>query len=116
MGELGPRTGPNLPLDGARADAQEEIRPSTRSGTLATGTLACPRCDAPVALAGVVSPSEALGCPYCLHQAAVRDFLSLGEPTRPQRVVVRLVVSLGLRVRPEAPDQRLPEEAVEDSA
>ena len=91
MGELGPRTGPDSPLDGARADAQEEIRPSTRSGALATGTLACPRCDAPVALAGAVSPSEALRCPFCLHQAAVRDFLSLGQPTRPTRVEVRIV-------------------------
>ena len=70
----------------------EELGRATRTQTLAAGTLACPRCDAPVALAGVtVGPADAIGCPFCLHKAAVRDFLSLGEPTRPERVVVRLV-------------------------
>ena len=55
------------------------------------GTLACARCDAPVALNGhAVRPSESLSCPYCLHTAAVREFLTLGEPTRPARVVVRV--------------------------
>jgi hypothetical protein len=95
----------------------EEWRPAVRTRTLAVGTLACARCDAPVALAGArVTPSELLTCPFCLHEAPVRDFLSLGEPTRPQRVVVKVVSSLGLRVRPKPPDQRLPEEPVEDSA
>ena len=32
-----------------------------------------------------------LGCPYCDHTAAVRDFLSLASPTRPARVAVRVV-------------------------
>jgi hypothetical protein len=32
-----------------------------------------------------------LTCPYCLHPGVVRDFLSLGLPTRPARVVVRVV-------------------------
>ena len=66
-----------------------EVR-RARSTRVATGTLACPLCDAPVALAGATSPSTELGCPYCAHQGAARDFLSLGEPTRPQRVVVRI--------------------------
>lgn len=62
-----------------------------RSGQLATGTLACPLCDAPVALAGAFAgPGDALGCPYCDHAGAVRDFLSLGEPSRPARVTVRI--------------------------
>ena len=66
-----------------------EVRraPSTR---VATGTLACPLCDAPVAPAGAVTPAAALDCPYCRHTGAARDFLTLGEPTRPQRVVVRV--------------------------
>lgn len=68
-----------------------EIRPQTRSRTLATGTLACPACDAPVALGEPVSPVQALGCPVCGHAAAVRDFLSLAAPTRPARVEVRVV-------------------------
>jgi hypothetical protein len=60
---------------------------------LATGTLACPRCDAPVSLAGPAAPGDTLLCPYCDHGAALRDFLSLAEPTRPARVAVRVVLS-----------------------
>ena len=56
---------------------------------LATGTLACPRCDAPVAPLGPMSPADPLGCPFCAHAGAVRDFLSLDLPTRPARVEVR---------------------------
>jgi hypothetical protein len=73
-----------------------ELRPEpfqvARTGHLASGTLACPRCDAPVALAtGPAAPADPLGCPYCAHAATVRDFLSLGDPTRPARVAVRVV-------------------------
>jgi hypothetical protein len=74
--------------------ADSIIRPSKlpRVWRLGTGTLACPRCDAPVALAaGHVSPADPLGCPFCRHAAAVRDFLSLAEPSRPARVEVRVV-------------------------
>jgi hypothetical protein len=72
------------------AGAHEHRR--TVQGRLGTGTLACPRCDAPVALLGArVSPADALRCPYCRHAAAVRDFLSLAPPTRPARVAVRVV-------------------------
>jgi hypothetical protein len=62
-----------------------------RTDRLATGTLACPACDAPVAPAGRMSPAEAIACPYCGHGAAVRDFLSLAAPSRPARVAVRVV-------------------------
>ena len=68
-----------------------EIRPAVRSGHLAVGTLSCPACDAPVLPAGVMSPSDPLGCGFCLHAGAVRDFLSLAPPTRPTRVAVRVV-------------------------
>jgi hypothetical protein len=68
----------------------EELRRASRAGTLDVGTLACARCDAPVALAGAVAPSDPLSCPYCLHTAAVHEFLTLGEPTRPTRVVVTI--------------------------
>jgi hypothetical protein len=71
--------------------AHEEERRTARSSLLAIGTLACGRCDAPVALAaGPVSPADPLGCPYCSHQAPVRDFLSLRAPSRPARVEVRV--------------------------
>lgn len=75
----------------ARLGGVEEERRAARSGRLATGTLACPRCDAPVAPAAPLSPAQRIGCPYCGHAAAVRDFLSLAEPTRPARVEVRVV-------------------------
>jgi hypothetical protein len=69
----------------------EEIRKLSRSTVLATGTLACPDCDAPVAPpAGGMRPQELLGCPYCDHVAPAREFLSLEAPTRPARVEVRV--------------------------
>jgi hypothetical protein len=71
----------------------EEIRRAERSTVFATGTLACPSCDAPVAVreAGL-APADALQCPFCAHEGAVRDFLTLGEPTRPTRVEVHVVL------------------------
>jgi hypothetical protein len=61
------------------------------SGLVAVGTLACSRCDAPVAPeAGGASPADPISCPYCAHEARVRDFLSLSPPTRPARVAVRV--------------------------
>jgi hypothetical protein len=56
---------------------------------LAGASLACPACDAPVALAGRrVTPRDLLACPFCAHAAAARDFLSFAVPTRPARVQV----------------------------
>ncbi len=45
-----------------------------------------------VALAAPAGPATPLRCPFCLHGAPLRDFLTLGEPTRPARVEVRLVL------------------------
>jgi hypothetical protein len=73
-------------LAGAKADSLVG-----RSGHLATGTLACPLCDAPVALAGHASPADPLACPFCDHTATVREFLSLTGPARPARVAVRVI-------------------------
>jgi hypothetical protein len=76
-----------------RLDGTEEIRHFTRSARLGTGTLACPRCDVPVALAaGPASPADELDCPFCGHYGALRDFLSLAAPSRPARVEVRVVL------------------------
>jgi hypothetical protein len=70
---------------------REEKRRSIRSTRLGTGTLACARCDAPVALGGVsMSLSDELTCPFCANHGPLRDFLSLARPTRPARVVVRV--------------------------
>ncbi|MEA2194454.1 MAG: hypothetical protein QOG42_888 [Solirubrobacteraceae bacterium] len=75
----------------ARVGAHEERRPS-RVWRLASGTLACPCCDAPVALGGrTVKFSQDLDCPFCRHTAPLRDFLSLATPTRPARVEVRMI-------------------------
>ncbi len=83
------------PIDGSEPVRPEPIgtveqRRDTRS-VFAVGTLACPECDAPVAPDGPLRPADPLGCPYCAHGARVRDFLSLGAPTRPAHVEIRLV-------------------------
>jgi hypothetical protein len=44
----------------------------------------------------VMSPADPMSCGFCAHAGPLRDFLSLGEPTRPTRVVVSVV---GLPVR-----------------
>jgi hypothetical protein len=82
----------------------EEIRRVARSSLLAVGTLACPGCDAPVAPgARPLAPGDALGCPFCGHAGAVRDFLSLTVPSRPARVEVRVLApSLRRRSRAQA--------------
>jgi hypothetical protein len=43
-----------------------------------------------------MSLPDPIACGFCRHAGAVRDFLSLAEPTRPARVVVR-VRGLALR-------------------
>jgi hypothetical protein len=76
---------------GGEGPAEEERR-VTRSAHLASGTLACPECDAPVALTnGPMTPADPLGCPVCDHRSTLRDFLSLATPGRPARVEVRVV-------------------------
>ncbi len=72
----------------------QEKRRTTRSSHLASGTLACPDCDAPVLPARPMSLRDALACPVCEHSAAVRDFLSLSTPGRPARVDVRVIARL----------------------
>jgi hypothetical protein len=75
-----------------RLGGTEEERRALRSGRMASGTLACPVCDAPVSPGdGHLSPADRVGCPFCGHAAPVRDFLSLEPPTRPARVAVRVV-------------------------
>ena len=66
----------------------EEERHATRTKRVASGTLACARCDAPLALPGSLGLTARLQCPFCAHEAPVRDFLSLAAPTRPTRVAV----------------------------
>lgn len=84
--------GPGEPEAGA-GQVQQELRRTVRDDRLGTGTLACARCDAPVAIgAEPVRLTETLTCPYCAHEAGVREFLSLAIPTRPARVLIRVAV------------------------
>lgn len=76
-----------------------DFRPSNRTNVVATGTLACPQCDAPVSPGGrPLAPGEPMRCPVCDHGGRVRDFLSLATPARPARVRV-VVRGLDVRVR-----------------
>jgi hypothetical protein len=74
-----------------RLAGRRQRREADGSWHLANGTLACPRCDAPV-LPGsrAMAPPDPIACGFCGHAGAVREFLSLAEPTRPTHVVVRL--------------------------
>jgi hypothetical protein len=92
----GPEDGPER--IGGLAGPQE-IRQATRTTTLGVGTLACPACDAPVSPGPHrLAPAAALGCPFCGHAAAVRDFLTLGAPTRPAHVVIKVTTPAGIRI------------------
>ena len=75
-----------------RVSGMHEERRVSGVWRMAVGTLACPECDAPVAPDGTVTPAAPLACPYCGHTAVVREFLALGEPNRPARVEVRVVL------------------------
>ncbi|HEV2786557.1 MAG TPA: hypothetical protein VGV67_09235 [Solirubrobacteraceae bacterium] len=69
-----------------------EHRHTSRPWQLTGGTLACPRCDAPVSLGGRALPlTHALHCPFCRHSGALRDFLSLATPSRPAHVAIRML-------------------------
>ena len=70
---------------------EQRRRRAQREGVVATGTIACPRCDAPVAIGpGELALLHPLACPFCGHHEAARGFLSLALPTRPTRVEVRI--------------------------
>jgi hypothetical protein len=85
----GPNHLPEQPAE--RLSGRHELHPAETSTLLATGTFACPACDAPVLPApGGNSPGDLISCGYCRQVALVRDFLSLAEPTRPTRVAVRV--------------------------
>ncbi len=76
------------PVSGPAGD--HLYRDVARTLPVTSGTIACPRCDAPVSLGGrTMSLAEELECPFCRHSARVHRFLSLGEPTRSAHVKVR---------------------------
>lgn len=81
-----------------RPEPVEKRHDPRERGVVATGTLACPQCDAPVAPDGAMRLTAPLWCPVCGCDGAVRDFLSLRTPTRPAHVVVRVALGSALRV------------------
>ena len=78
------------PIPGDRVGrTHQEIR--VRSRVVAAATLACPRCDAPVAPGErPLTPAEPIQCPFCGEAGRVRDFLSLAAPTRAAHVEIRI--------------------------
>jgi hypothetical protein len=74
------------------ATVHEEKRQTIRSTLLGVGTLACGHCDAPIAIgARPLLLTDQLTCPFCRRRGPARDFLSLAQPTRPARVLVRMI-------------------------
>ena len=83
--------GGNRGMDTRVVGAEIEQRRAVRSDRLGIGTLACARCDAPVAIGGTPHAlTDRLTCPFCAHSGTLRDFLSMASPSRPARVVVRV--------------------------
>ena len=77
-------------MSAERIEHHEE-RHAARPWHLATGSLACPDCDAPVLLTTQrARPADALQCPFCDCAGALRDFLSLAQPARAPRVNIVL--------------------------
>ena len=84
-------SGPLEPEPVGSASGPQVLRRATRSTLVAVGTLACPSCDAPVLPpAGRTSPADPVRCAFCSHEDAIREFLRIGEPTRPTRVAVHV--------------------------
>ncbi len=73
-----------------RVGGHHELRRTGAWRRLASGTLACPECDAPILPDGAMAMPDPLSCGFCSHAGAVRDFLTLGEPTRPAHVAVHV--------------------------
>lgn len=89
---IGPTSHPGWDVRARPRPAVEEKRQSIRSSVLGTGTLACPGCDAPIAPgARPLLLTDPIACPFCDERGVVRDFLSLTAPTRPARVVIRVL-------------------------
>jgi hypothetical protein len=42
--------------------------------------------------------TEVITCPFCAHHGSLREFLTLGEPTRPAHVVLSVVYPGARRV------------------
>jgi hypothetical protein len=85
---------PLRPRPVERLAGPQERRDDRRGWELAVATFGCPACDAPLLPnATGMAPSDPVACGYCDHSGVVRDFLSLEQPARPARVVVRVVLS-----------------------
>jgi hypothetical protein len=81
---------PLWPTPMQRLAGDDELRRRAHSDVVAVGSMVCPDCDAPVSPGRPLRPAEVVACPFCDRSGPVREFLQLGEPTRPARVVVRV--------------------------
>lgn len=70
---------------------QEDLRRAP-GDALGHGTLACPCCDAPLALPERRTAGAPTACPFCGHRGTLGSFVSLAAPTRATRVIVRVSV------------------------
>jgi hypothetical protein len=73
-----------------------ESRKLVRDGyaLLARGALLCPECSLPIAPPARIRPKAELGCAFCGHTGAVRDFVRgdvVDTPANEVRVVARIV-------------------------
>jgi hypothetical protein len=78
IGDPGDAGRPNLQLGrvaGAQAGFEQRI---ARDGVqvLAHGSLVCPECDMPLALAGPIAAGAWLRCGFCEHTERARQFLA----------------------------------------
>ncbi len=89
---------PLWPAPVQRLAGDDELRRVGRSSVVAVGSMVCPDCDAPVSPGRPLRPTAVVACPFCDREGPVREFLQLGEPTRPARVVVRVREAGRLRV------------------
>ena len=71
-----------------RVGGLEERRGVGRTWTVATGTLACPNCDLPVASGKGIALGAPLACPWCDHSGWAREFFTIATSPRPARVNV----------------------------
>ncbi len=76
-----------------RIGGLEERRELPRSWRLASGTLACPACDLPVATGPRLAVGSAIACPWCEHAGLAREFFTVAVSPRPTRVDV--IATLG---------------------
>ncbi len=55
--------------------ARIELRPASRTATLAIRSLACPSCGVPVSISGPIGWHERIVCAFCERAAETREYV-----------------------------------------